>query len=112
MSHDLDLETLCSIKVYRNLRWLRLAASERAAEREPFLGDLIRPGLAGDALELVCIEGGSGRLGGRDKAGQLTGGGRLRAAVLGWPPALTLAAVGSVSVCRQLSSRAAPHPGF
>jgi hypothetical protein len=40
----------------------RLAGSESAAEREQFLGDFIRPGLADDALEMVCIEGGSGLL--------------------------------------------------
>jgi len=69
MSHDLDLGTLCSIKAYRNLHCLRLAASERAAEREPFLGDLIHPGLVGDALELVCTEGSSGPLGGPGQSG-------------------------------------------
>lgn len=38
----------------------RLAGSESAAEWERFLGDLIRRGLVADALEMVCIDGGSG----------------------------------------------------
>jgi putative transposase len=38
----------------------RLAQSESAAEWERFLGDLIRRGLVGDALEMICIDGGSG----------------------------------------------------
>ena len=33
----------------------RLAARERAAGREQFLDDLIRPNPAGDALVTVCI---------------------------------------------------------
>jgi transposase-like protein len=40
----------------------RLAASESAAEWERFLGDLIRRGLSTDALEMVCVDGGSGLL--------------------------------------------------
>jgi transposase-like protein len=40
----------------------RLAASESAAEWERFLGDLIRRGLAGDTLEMICVDGGSGLL--------------------------------------------------
>lgn len=40
----------------------RLAASESAAEWERFLGDLIRRGLVGDALEMICVDGGSGLL--------------------------------------------------
>jgi putative transposase len=40
----------------------RLAASESAAEWERFLGDLIRRGLVGDRLEMVCVDGGSGLL--------------------------------------------------
>jgi putative transposase len=40
----------------------RLAASESAAEWERFLGDLIRRGLAGDGLEMICVDGGSGLL--------------------------------------------------
>ncbi len=40
----------------------RLAASESAAEWERFLGDLIRRGLAGDQLEMICVDGGSGLL--------------------------------------------------
>ena len=40
----------------------RLAQSESAAEWERFLGDLIRRGLVGDALEMVCVDGGSGLL--------------------------------------------------
>jgi transposase-like protein len=38
----------------------RLAQSESAAEWERFLGDLIRRGLTGDALEMICIDGGAG----------------------------------------------------
>ncbi len=37
-----------------------LAASESAAEWERFLGDLIRRGLTGDTLEMICVDGGSG----------------------------------------------------
>jgi putative transposase len=40
----------------------RLAKSESAAEWEAFLGDLIRRGLTGDALETICVDGGSGLL--------------------------------------------------
>ena len=40
----------------------RLAQSESAAEWERFLGDLIRRGLVGNALEMVCIDGGAGLL--------------------------------------------------
>ena len=40
----------------------RLAASESAAEWERFLGDLIRRGLAGDTLEMICVDGGGGLL--------------------------------------------------
>ena len=40
----------------------RLAQSESAAEWERFLGDLIRRGLVGDALEMICIDGGAGLL--------------------------------------------------
>lgn len=40
----------------------RLAASESAAEWERFLGDLIRRGLLGDRLEMICVDGGSGLL--------------------------------------------------
>jgi len=40
----------------------RLAVAESAAEWETFLGDLIRRGLAGDALEMICVDGGSGLL--------------------------------------------------
>jgi transposase-like protein len=40
----------------------RLAASESAAEWERFLGDLIRRGLFGDGLEMICVDGGSGLL--------------------------------------------------
>ena len=38
----------------------RLAQSESAAEWERFLGDLIRRGLTGDSLEMICIDGGAG----------------------------------------------------
>jgi putative transposase len=40
----------------------RLAGSESAAEWERFLTDLFRRGLAGDALEMICVDGGSGLL--------------------------------------------------
>jgi len=40
----------------------RLAHSESAAEWEHFLGDLIRRGLTGDGLEMICVDGGSGLL--------------------------------------------------
>ena len=40
----------------------RLAASESAAEWERFLGDLIRRGLVGDDLEMICVDGGTGLL--------------------------------------------------
>jgi putative transposase len=40
----------------------RLAKSESAAEWERFLGDLIRRGLTGDTLEMICVDGGSGLL--------------------------------------------------
>ncbi len=40
----------------------RLAQSESGAEWERFLGDLIRRGLTGDLLEMICVDGGSGLL--------------------------------------------------
>ena len=40
----------------------RLARSESAAEWERFLGDLIRRGLTGDGLEMICLDGGAGLL--------------------------------------------------
>ena len=40
----------------------RLAASESAAEWERFLGDLIRRGLSGPGLEMICVDGGPGLL--------------------------------------------------
>jgi putative transposase len=40
----------------------RLAQSESAAEWERFLTDLFRRGLTGEALEMVCVDGGSGLL--------------------------------------------------
>lgn len=40
----------------------RLAASESAAEWERFLTDLYRRGLTGKALDMVCVDGGSGLL--------------------------------------------------
>ena len=40
----------------------RLAQSESAAEWERFLGDLIRRGLRGEGLEMICVDGGSGLL--------------------------------------------------
>jgi transposase-like protein len=39
-----------------------LAQSESAAEWERFLGDLIRRGLLGDKLEMICVDGGAGLL--------------------------------------------------
>jgi len=40
----------------------RLAQSESAAEWERFLGDLIRRGLTGDRLDIICVDGGRGLL--------------------------------------------------
>lgn len=40
----------------------RLATAERAAQWERFLGDLIRRGLTGERLEMLCVDGGSGLL--------------------------------------------------
>jgi putative transposase len=40
----------------------RLAKSQSACEWEAFLGDLIRRGLTGKGLEMICVEGGSGLL--------------------------------------------------
>jgi len=40
----------------------RLAKSESAAEWEAFLGDLVRRGLTGEALEMICVDGGAGLL--------------------------------------------------
>ena len=40
----------------------RLAQSESAAEWERFLGDLIRRGLVGAGLEMICVDGGAGLL--------------------------------------------------
>jgi transposase-like protein len=40
----------------------RLAGSESAAAWEAFLGDLIRRGLVGDKLDMICVDGGSGLL--------------------------------------------------
>ncbi len=40
----------------------RLAQSESGAEWERFLGDLIRRGLTGNSLEMICVDGGSGLL--------------------------------------------------
>ncbi len=40
----------------------RLASSESAAEWEGFLTGLSRRGLTGDALELICVDGGTGCL--------------------------------------------------
>ena len=39
-----------------------MAQSESAAEWERFLGDLIRRGLVGEGLEMICVDGGSGLL--------------------------------------------------
>ena len=40
----------------------RLAPAESAAQWEHFLGDLIRRGLTGEGLEMLCVDGGSGLL--------------------------------------------------
>jgi transposase-like protein len=40
----------------------RLASAESAAQWEDFLGDLIRRGLTGERLEMLCVDGGSGLL--------------------------------------------------
>jgi putative transposase len=40
----------------------RLASAESAAQWEQFLGDLIRRGLTGERLEMLCMDGGSGLL--------------------------------------------------
>jgi putative transposase len=43
----------------------RLAASESAAEWEKFLADLYRRGLAGEGLDMICVDGGCGLLAGQ-----------------------------------------------
>jgi putative transposase len=40
----------------------RLATAESAAQWEQFLGDLVRRGLTGERLEMLCVDGGSGLL--------------------------------------------------
>jgi putative transposase len=40
----------------------RLASAESAAQWEHFLGDLIRRGLTGERLEMLCVDGGAGLL--------------------------------------------------
>jgi transposase-like protein len=40
----------------------RLASAESAAQWDQFLGDLIRRGLTGERLEMLCVDGGSGLL--------------------------------------------------
>jgi putative transposase len=40
----------------------RLAGSESAAEWETFLTDLYRRGLTGEALDMICVDGGAGLL--------------------------------------------------
>ena len=40
----------------------RLATAESAAQWELFLGDLIRRGLTGERLEMLCVDGGAGLL--------------------------------------------------
>jgi putative transposase len=40
----------------------RLATAESAAQWEHFLGDLVRRGLVGARLEMLCVDGGSGLL--------------------------------------------------
>jgi transposase-like protein len=38
----------------------RLASAESAAQWEQFLGDLVRRGLTGERLDMLCVDGGSG----------------------------------------------------
>jgi transposase-like protein len=40
----------------------RLAAAESAAQWEQFLGDLVRRGLVGERLDMLCVDGGTGLL--------------------------------------------------
>src|SRR5918994_1918735 len=40
----------------------RLASAESAAQWEQFLGDLVRRGLTGERLEMLCVDGGAGLL--------------------------------------------------
>lgn len=40
----------------------RLATAESAAQWEAFLGDLVRRGLTGERLDMLCVDGGSGLL--------------------------------------------------
>jgi putative transposase len=40
----------------------RLATAESAAQWELFLGDLVRRGLTGERLEMLCVDGGAGLL--------------------------------------------------
>jgi putative transposase len=40
----------------------RLAGAESAAQWELFLGDLVRRGLVGERLEMLCVDGGAGLL--------------------------------------------------
>jgi putative transposase len=40
----------------------RLASAESAAQWEQFLGDLVRRGLPGERLEMLCVDGGAGLL--------------------------------------------------
>jgi putative transposase len=40
----------------------KLASAESAAQWEQFLGDLVRRGLTGERLEMLCVDGGSGLL--------------------------------------------------
>jgi len=40
----------------------RLATAESAAQWEHFLGDLVRRGLTGERLEMLCVDGGAGLL--------------------------------------------------
>jgi putative transposase len=40
----------------------RLASAESAAQWEQFLGDLVRRGLHGQCLEMLCVDGGAGLL--------------------------------------------------
>jgi transposase-like protein len=42
----------------------RLVAGESATEWEKFLADLYRRGLAGEGLDMICVDGGAGLLAG------------------------------------------------
>jgi putative transposase len=59
----------------------RLAAAESAAQWEHFLGDLVRRGLVGERLEMLCVDGLPGRSGVGAPLPNLTGQSGLLAAL-------------------------------